>query len=130
MKKILLLLALFGTTGTLVAQNTKTIKPFGYSFGGKLSQPFKADTLWRNKLPTTSTNNLFKQGLINLDKLKIDQNDKLHSSLLIASEGYNMPIAKLEGSSKMPVILLEGNSKMPVVGKAPKLLNNTVLVNP
>jgi hypothetical protein len=130
MKKILLLLALSGTTGTLVAQNTKTIKPSDYSFSGKLSQPFKADTLWRNKLPNTSTNNFFKQGLINLDKLKIDQYDKLHSSLLIASEGYNMPIAKLKGSSKMPVILLEGNSKMPVVGKALKLLNNTVLVNP
>jgi hypothetical protein len=130
MKKILLLLALFAGTGTLMAQNTKSIEPLDNTLGSKLLQPFKVDTSWRNNLSNTSTNNLLKQEPFDLNKLKLDQNDKLQKSLLIASEGYNMPVAKLNGYSKMPILVLKGNSKMPVAGKAPKPMNNMVSVNP
>ena len=130
MKKILLLLALCVGTGNLMAQNTKTPEPFDYTLGGKLFQPFKVDSSWRNNPPSTSPGNLFKQEPIDLNKIRFDNNDNSQKQLLIASEGYNMPVAKLDGYSKMPVVVLEGNSKMPIVGKDMTKAKRTTLVNP
>jgi hypothetical protein len=126
MKKTLLLLALCAGTGTLMAQN-KSLAPFNSTPGIILTQPLKFDSSLFKLPPTLSTENFFKQEPIDLNKLKLDKNAKLNTSLLIASDGYNMPVAKLEGNSKMPVVVLEGNSKMPIAGKT---ANNTVQVNP
>ena len=116
MKKLLLFIALFISAGQLMAQKA-TIAPFDNTLGGKLAQPFKADSAWHSVPPSISTDKFFKQPDIDINKIELDK--KFQNMLTINSGGYNMPVIKTEGYSKMPVIKLEGNSKMPIVGKNP-----------
>ncbi|MES2269061.1 MAG: hypothetical protein V4520_20015 [Bacteroidota bacterium] len=126
MKKSLLFIALFFCAGQLMAQKATTPAPFDPTFGGKLLQPFKTDSIWRVNPPTIATDKIFKQEDIDLSKLKYEN----QKPLLIAAEGYNMPILNLNYTSKMPVVVLEGNSKMPIVGKDINKAKRATLATP
>jgi hypothetical protein len=127
MKKLLLFIALFISAGQLMAQKA-TIAPFDNTLGGKLTQPFKTDSAWHTIPPTISTDKLFKQPDIDINKIELDK--KFQTMIAINSDGYNMPVIKTDGYSKMPVIKLEGNSKMPIVGKDAGKVKTNVKVIP
>ncbi|MEB0263219.1 MULTISPECIES: hypothetical protein [unclassified Mucilaginibacter] len=125
MKKSLLFIALFFCASQLMAQKA-TIAPFDSTFGSKVLQPFKVDSTWRVKPPALSTDQFFKQEDVDVSKLKLEN----QKPLLIAAEGYNMPILNLNNISKTPIVVLEGYSKMPVAGKGMTKAQKTTLVHP
>ncbi|MFD0766026.1 hypothetical protein ACFQZI_14280 [Mucilaginibacter lutimaris] len=126
MKKTLLLIALFFCAGRLMAQAITSPAPFDTTFGGKLVQPFKADTTWRVTPPALPVDQYFKQQDIDLSKLKVEN----QRPLLIAVEGYKMPILNLNNTSNMPIVVLDGYSKMPVAGKDMTKAKRATLATP
>jgi hypothetical protein len=120
MKKHLLFTALFIASGSLMAQNLK-IAPLDNTLNGKLTQTFKPDSTWRTLLPSVSTDKLFKQEDIDINKLTMQ--NQLIISQLNTNSGYNMPVVKLEGKSNMPIKKIGGYYTMPVVREEVKKRN-------
>lgn len=125
MRKSILLIVLFFCAGKLMAQKA-TIAPFDNTLNNKLTPTFKVDSTWRVAPPVISADNFLKQENIDLSKIKLEN----QQPLLIAAEGYKMPILNLNNTSKMPVIVLDGNSKMPIVGKDMTKAKRATLATP
>jgi hypothetical protein len=113
MRKVFTLLFMLAGSGSLMAQ-IKFVKPQDGAPYPKFD--YQKDTTWRTlpKLKDTLKSNNYSLGhLNNSSNLMAATNTPLISA---TTDGYNMPIAVLEGRSNMPVKKIEGFYTMPVVG--------------